>query len=89
MGIKLNPDERRQAIASIERYCAENMDDEVGQLAASALLDFFLQEVAPTVYNQAVADAQSTLLARVSELDIEVYAEPFQYWKKPPRRSPR
>lgn len=89
MSIKLNPDEHKQAVASIERYCAENMDDTVGQLAATALLDFFLQEVAPTVYNQAIADAQSKLLARVSELDIEVYAEPFQYWKKPPRRSLR
>ena len=89
MKIKLDPAVRRQAIASIERYCAEQLDDEtpVGQLGACALLDFFLQEIAPVVYNQAVADAQTRLLTRVAELDAEVYAEPFQYWKSPTRRG--
>ena len=49
---------------------------------AAALLGFFLAEIAPVVYNQGVADAQSKLQAWVGELDIEVQEEEFAYWKK-------
>lgn len=82
MSIELGKEVRAQAIASIERYFRENMDEPIGNVAAGALLGFFLQEIAPAVYNQAVADAQEKLLARVQELDIEVHEDEFQYWKK-------
>jgi len=82
MTIELNKESRKEAIASIERYFRENMDEPIGNLAAGALLGFFLEEVGPAIYNQAVADAQERLQARVSELDIEVHEEEFQYWRK-------
>jgi len=82
MTIELNKEARKEAIASIERYFRENMDEPIGNLAAGALLGFFLEEVGPVIYNQAVADAQERLQARVSELDIEVHEEEFQYWRK-------
>lgn len=82
MSIELGKEIRAQAIASIERYFRENMDEPIGNIAAGALLGFFLQEIAPAVYNQAVADAQEKLLARVQELDIEIHEDEFQYWKK-------
>lgn len=47
-----------------------------------ALLGFFLDEIAPTVYNQAVADVQERLQLRVSELDLEVHEDEFGYWRK-------
>jgi hypothetical protein len=40
-----------------------------------------LKEIAPSVYNRAVADAQERLLARVQELDIDVHENEFGYWK--------
>lgn len=79
MSIELGKEVRAQAIASIERYFRESMDEPIGNIAAGALLGFFLQEIAPAVYNQAVADAQEKLLARVQELDIEVHEDEFQY----------
>jgi uncharacterized protein (DUF2164 family) len=82
MTIELGKEARAQAIASIERYFRENMDEPIGNIAAGALLGFFLEEIAPSVYNQAVSDAQEKLLARVQELDIEVHEDEFQYWKK-------
>ena len=54
-------------IASIQRYFDEEMDDEIGTLKASLLLDFFLQELGPTAYNIAVADAQAMLTRIVDE----------------------
>ena len=51
-------------------------------IAAGALLNFFLQEIGPTVYNKAVAEVQERMQARVLELDIEVHEGEFQYWPK-------
>ena len=82
MTIELNPDARKAALASIERYFRENMEAPIGNLAAGALLGFFLEEVGPCIYNQAVADVQERLQARIAELDIEVHEDEFQYWRK-------
>jgi uncharacterized protein (DUF2164 family) len=82
MTIELTMEARAQAVASIERYFREHMDEPIGNVAAGALLGFFLEEIGPSLYNQAVADAQERLLARVQELDIEVHEDEFQYWKK-------
>jgi uncharacterized protein (DUF2164 family) len=83
MGIELSKDQRAQAVQSIERYFREHMDEPIGNLAAGALLGFFMQEIAPVVYNQAVADVQERLAQRVSELDLEVHEDEFQFWQKP------
>ena len=83
MTIEIDQDARKQAIASIERWFAENRDGEkIGNIAAGGLLVFFLEEIGPLVYNQAVADVQERLQSRVSELDIEVREDPFTYWRK-------
>lgn len=82
MTIEIPKEARKEAIASIERYFRENMDEPIGNLAAGALLGYFLEEVGPLVYNQAVADVQERLQARVAELDIEVHEDAFQYWRK-------
>ena len=82
MTIELPKEARAAAIASIERYFRENMDEPIGNIAAGALLGFFLEEVAPVVYNKAVADVQERLQLRVSEVDMEVHEDEFQYWRK-------
>jgi uncharacterized protein (DUF2164 family) len=83
MTIELSKDDRARAIASIERYFAQNMEERIGNLAAGALLGFFLEEIGPCVYNKAVADVQERLQARVMELDLEVHEDEFRYWRKP------
>ena len=56
------------------------LDERFGNLAAGSLLNFFLKEIAPSVYNQAVSDVQERIQMRVAEIDIEVFEEPFGYW---------
>ena len=82
MTIELNKDARKEAVASIERYFVENMEEKIGNIAASALLGYFLEEIGPLIYNQAVSDVQERLGARVAELDIELHEDEFQYWRK-------
>lgn len=89
MSIEISSEASKAAVVSIQRYFSENMDEDIGNLAAGALLGFFLKEIGPLIYNQAVADAQARLQARVMELDVEVYEEEFQYWAKAGLRGKR
>jgi len=82
MTIEIPKEARKEAIASIERYFQQNLDEKIGNIAAGALLGFFLEEIGPLVYNQAVADVQERLQARIMELDIEIHEDEFQYWRK-------
>lgn len=81
---------RTDAIASIKRYFDENLEP-IGDLPAGLLLNFFLEEIGPAIYNRAVHDAQARLTQRVADLDGELFTDEFQYWprhaaKKKPRR---
>ena len=48
------------------------------------LLDFCLQEIGPTVYNQAIADAHAYLHDRLADLDGVCYEKEFTYWTPKP-----
>jgi len=82
MNFELSKETRAQAIASIKQYFEENMTEPIGDLPAGLLLKFFLEEVGPAVYNQAVADAQARLERMTVDLGGELYADEFQYWPR-------
>jgi uncharacterized protein (DUF2164 family) len=82
VAIEISRDARKEAIASIERYFQENMDEKIGNLAAGSLLNFFIEEIGPVIYNAAVAQVQERLQIRVMEIDLEVHEEAFGYWRK-------
>jgi uncharacterized protein (DUF2164 family) len=85
MTIELSKEARKQAVSSIERYFEENMEEKIGNIAAAALLNFFVDEIGPAIYNQAVAEVQERLAARIAEIDIEVHEDEFGYWQKQAR----
>ena len=80
MKIELSKQARSDAIASIQRYFEENMSEPIGNMAAGLLLNYFVEEVGPAIYNRAIADAQARIQQRVSDLEGELYAAEFQYW---------
>ena len=86
MSIELNKDARKQAVLSIERYFLDNMDEKIGNIQAAALLNFFVEEIGPCIYNRAVLEVQERLQTRIMELDIEVHEAEFGYWKKNEKR---
>lgn len=82
MTIKLNPEAEERLIGSIQRYFSANMDEDIGELKAKLLLDFCVRELGPSIYNQAIADAQSAMQDKVAELDVTCYEAEFSYWNK-------
>lgn len=87
MTIELTKEARAEAIASIQKYFEQNMEEPIGNISAGGLLGFFLEEIGPVIYNKGVADAQERMQARVAELDIEVHEDEFQYWRKYERQA--
>ncbi len=86
MSIEISKQARTDAIASIQRYFDENMPEPIGNLAAGLLLDFFVEEVGPVIYNRAIADAQARILQRLSDLEGDLYEPEFEYWPRIDRR---
>jgi uncharacterized protein (DUF2164 family) len=90
MTLTLSDDARKHSIASIKRYFAEELDQDVGELKAGMVLDFFLKEIAPSVYNAAIGDAQTYIRDRLVDLEGACSAPEFAYWPSPSaRRSSR
>jgi uncharacterized protein (DUF2164 family) len=81
MPITLSPDATKRLHASIKRYFAEHLDEEIGDLKAAMLLGYFLAEIGPSVYNQAIGDARTYFEGRVADLEGVCYQEEFAYWK--------
>ena len=82
INLELTKQQRATAISSLQRYFEENLPEPIGDLPAGLLLNFILEEIAPVIYNQAIADAQTRLLQRVSDLNGELFADEFQYWPR-------
>ena len=78
-----------EALASLKKYFEDEIREPIGDLRAGLLLDFFLDEIGPAIYNQAIADAQARLTARVADLEGELYADEFQYWHRQAKRKKR
>ncbi len=81
MDIRLDPGTERRLHTSIQAFVAGEYGQELGQLGAATFLDFCLKELAPAVYNQAIADAQAHLQAHVADLENVLFAEEGGYWK--------
>ena len=87
MMAEFSKEQRRDAILSIQQYFERNMPESLGDLAAGLLLDFFLQDIGPVIYNKAVEDAQARIQLRIAEVDGELYEAPFTYWQTFGKRS--
>jgi uncharacterized protein (DUF2164 family) len=88
--IRIAPDKLKQFQASVKRYVAENFDEDIGDLKAGLMLDFVMKEIAPAIYNQAIADAQAYFQVRVTDLDGVCYEPEIAYWPAsgPKRQAP-
>ena len=80
MAIELPSETAKQLKASIKRYFAENLEQDIGDLQATMLLDYCLREIGPSIYNRAIADAQAYFQGRVADLESVCFEKEFTYW---------
>jgi len=81
--IRLTKDVQKRLEESIQRYCAEDLGCPVGDLQAGLFLKFCLAEIAPSVYNQAIADAQAFLQEKLGDLENTCFVPEFGHWREP------
>ncbi|HWK88786.1 MAG TPA: DUF2164 domain-containing protein [Longimicrobium sp.] len=71
--IHLTPERRASLIRSTRAYFEENFDEPVSDFRAEGLLDFFIRELGPAVYNQGVRDACGYMQEKLGDLEGEIY----------------
>ena len=82
MAIEVPREKKQRLLESIKKFFADEMEEEIGDLKASLLLTFCLREIGPTVYNQAVSDAQAYMQDRAGDIDGTCHEPEFTYWKR-------
>ena len=66
--IKLSKEEEKNALEEIISCFDKERDEEIGNLGATFLLEFFLEKIGPSIYNQAISDAQKYMNSKVEDL---------------------
>ncbi|AUM95176.1 TPA: DUF2164 domain-containing protein [Clostridium botulinum] len=72
--IVIDKQKKKAMIDSIKEYFYNEREEKLGDLAAGMILDFFLEELAPEIYNKGVYDAYEYSLERIEDvLSIQKY----------------
>jgi uncharacterized protein (DUF2164 family) len=72
--VKIPKEEKDLLIERIQHYYQTERGEEIGGIAAEGLLNFFVQEAAPYIYNQAIKEARQVVLGQMGALEEELYS---------------
>jgi uncharacterized protein (DUF2164 family) len=73
MRISLSPERRTNLLLAIKEYFSAEFDEPLSDFRAEGLLDFFVRELGPPVYNQGVRDASAFIQGKLGDIEGEVY----------------
>ena len=73
MRIRLSPERRGVLVDAIQRHFADEFDETLSDFRAEQLLDFFVAELGPPVYNQGVRDAAGYVQTKLMDIEGEVF----------------
>ena len=73
MRIRLSPERRASLLRAIKQHFTAEFDEPLSDFRAEGLLDFFVRQLGPPVYNQGVRDACSFLQEKLGDIEGEVY----------------
>lgn len=74
MEITLNDERLKLLRDKIRRFFEKELDEPVGDLKADLILEFFVRELGPQIYNQAVEDAHAFIQDKLIDLESTLYA---------------
>ena len=74
MLVKWNVEERKQIIRDIQYFFHQERDEEIGELAAGTILDFFAEQIGSYYYNAGIQDAVKQAEAHTTRLEEDLYA---------------
>jgi uncharacterized protein (DUF2164 family) len=66
--IELAKEEQTYVLTQIKNYFSNERDEEIGDLQAMILLDFFMEVVGKTAYNKGVDDAKRYMDLKLEDI---------------------
>jgi uncharacterized protein (DUF2164 family) len=73
MRIRLASERRANLLQAIKTYFTAEFDESLSDFRAEGLLDFFVRELGPPVYNQGVRDASNFMQQKLGDIEGEIY----------------
>ncbi len=71
--IKLSTERRQAILGRFQELHERVFDESCSQYRAEQVLEFFVKQLGPAVYNQAIQDARGFVMRKLEDLDVEVY----------------
>jgi len=79
--MNLEKQQVEEIVPSIQRYISEEFGEEIGNLKAELLLDYFIKEIAPYAYNRGVQDAEAFFREKLEDLQGSCHEFELSYWQ--------
>ena len=73
MAVTLDDERRTLMIGRLQGFFLEEFDEDLSAFRAESVLDFFLEALGPSVYNQGVEDARIYMMRKLDDLDAEIH----------------
>ena len=82
MNLNVAKEQKVEIVESLRRFAAEELEAEWSEVRAGFVLEYFLKEIGPLLYNQGVEDSQKFLRRAVEDVPGTCFEEPMRYWEK-------
>lgn len=70
--IRLSSERRTGLLRATKEHFAVESDEPLSDFRANGLLDFFIRELGPPIYNQGVRDASSYMQKKLADIEGEI-----------------
>lgn len=71
--IKLTDEQRKAIKEEIHAYYLDERGEDIGIILQEGLLDLFLEQLAPIIYNKALDDAKIWFTRRMDDINSDYY----------------
>ena len=72
--MKFPKEQRELLIGQIQEYFEKERGETLGHLAADSMLEFFMSNLSPYIYNHALDDCRQLVTQRMVSLEEDIYA---------------
>lgn len=72
--IVLSKEKKKELVDEIKSFFIDERGEEIGDLQADLLCEFFLKKIGIAAYNQALADTRVWLSRRFEDLEADYYS---------------
>lgn len=74
MEIKLDKERIKVLREKAQVYFTEELEESIGDLKADLIVEFFIRQIGPQIYNQAISDAYAFIQDKLIDLEGTLYA---------------